>query len=397
MKILVLNCGSSSLKYQLINMETEEVLASGKYERIGEEEAFNTHKVNGKKIEVKKPVYNHKEAIEFVLAQFTNPEYKVIDSLDEIDAIGHRVVHGGEIFKESAVIDEKVMQQISECGEFAPLHNPAAVLGMEACKNVMPGKPMVAVFDTTFHQTMPKDKYIYPIPYEFYKKYGVRKYGAHGTSHMYVSERLAKIENKDIKDLKIVTCHLGQGSSICAVKGGKSIDTSMGLTPLGGIPMVTRSGDLDPSVLTYLMKKEKLTAQEMEDILNKKSGVAGISGLAPDFRVIEDASNEGNERARIAINSFNYSIAGYIAKYAAEMNGIDYIVFTGGIGENQINIRKGICEKLKFMGIEIDLDANNVRGEERVISTPNSRVKVYIIPTNEELMIAKETKEKIYK
>lgn len=397
MKILVLNCGSSSLKYQLINMETEEVLASGKYERIGEEEAFNTHKVNGKKIEVKKPVYNHKEAIEFVLAQFTNPEYKVIDSLDEIDAIGHRVVHGGEIFKESAVIDEKVMQQISECGEFAPLHNPAAVLGMEACKNVMPGKPMVAVFDTTFHQTMPKDKYIYPIPYEFYKKYGVRKYGAHGTSHMYVSERLAKIENKDIKDLKIVTCHLGQGSSICAVKGGKSIDTSMGLTPLGGIPMVTRSGDLDPSVLTYLMKKEKLTAQEMEDILNKKSGVAGISGLAPDFRVIEDASNEGNERARIAINSFNYAIAGYIAKYATEMDGIDYIVFTGGIGENQINIRKGICEKLKFMGIEIDLDANNIRGEERVISTPNSRVKVYIIPTNEELMIAKETKEKIYK
>ena len=397
MKILVLNCGSSSLKYKLINMETEEVLASGKYERIGEEEAFNTHKVNGKKIEVKKPAYNHKEAIEFVLAQFTNPEYKVIDSLDEIDAIGHRVVHGGEIFKESAVIDEKVMQQISECGEFAPLHNPAAVLGMEACKNVMPGKPMVAVFDTTFHQTMPKDKYIYPIPYEFYKKYGVRKYGAHGTSHMYVSERLAKIENKNIKDMKIVTCHLGQGSSICAVKGGKSIDTSMGLTPLGGIPMVTRSGDLDPSVLTYLMKKEKLTAQEMEDILNKKSGVAGISGLAPDFRVIEDASNEGNERARIAINSFNYSIAGYIAKYAAEMDGIDYIVFTGGIGENQINIRKGICEKLKFMGIEIDLDANNIRGEERVISTPNSRVKVYIIPTNEELMIAKETKEKIYK
>ena len=397
MKILVLNCGSSSLKYQLINMETEEVLASGKYERIGEEEAFNTHKVNGQKIEVKKTAYNHKEAIEFVLEQFTNPEYKVIDSLEEIDAIGHRVVHGGEIFKESAVINEKAMKKIEECSEFAPLHNPAAILGMKACENVMPGKPMVAVFDTTFHQTMPKDKYIYPIPYEFYKKYGVRKYGAHGTSHMYVSQRLAEIENKNIEDLKIVTCHLGQGSSICAVKGGKSIDTSMGLTPLGGIPMVTRSGDLDPSVLTYLMKKEKLTAQEMEDILNKKSGVAGISGLAPDFRVIEDASNEGNERARIAINSFNYSIAGYIAKYAAEMDGIDYIVFTGGIGENQINIRKGICEKLKFMGIEIDLDANNIRGEERVISTPNSRVKVYIIPTNEELMIAKETKEKIYK
>ena len=392
MKILVLNCGSSSLKYQLLNMETEEVLASGKYERIGEEEAFNTHKVNGQKIEVKKPAYNHKEAIEFVLEQFTNPEYKVIDSLEEIDAIGHRVVHGGEIFKESAVIDEKVMQQISECGEFAPLHNPAAVLGMEACKNVMPGKPMVAVFDTTFHQTMPKDKYIYPIPYEFYKKYGVRKYGAHGTSHMYVSQRLAEIENKNIEDLKIVTCHLGQGSSICAVKGGKSIDTSMGLTPLGGIPMVTRSGDLDPSVLTYLMKKEKLTAQEMEDILNKKSGVSGISGLAPDFRVIENASNEGNERAQIAISSFNYAIAGDVAKYAAEMDGLDYIVFTGGIGENQINIRKGICEKLKFMGVELDLEANNMRGEEKVISTPQSKIKIYVIPTNEELMIARETK-----
>ena len=392
MKILVLNCGSSSLKYQLIDMETEEVLASGKYERIGEEEAFNTHKVNGQKIEVKKPAYNHKEAIEFVLEQFTNPEYKVIDSLEEIDAIGHRVVHGGEIFKESAVIDEKVMQQISECGEFAPLHNPAAVLGMEACKNVMPGKPMVAVFDTTFHQTMPKDKYIYPIPYEFYKKYGVRKYGAHGTSHMYVSQRLAEIENKNIEDLKIVTCHLGQGSSICAVKGGKSIDTSMGLTPLGGIPMVTRSGDLDPSVLTYLMKKEKLTAQEMEDILNKKSGVSGISGLAPDFRVIENASNEGNERAQIAISSFNYAIAGDVAKYAAEMDGLDYIVFTGGVGENQINIRKGICEKLKFMGVELDLEANNMRGEEKVISTPQSKIKIYVIPTNEELMIARETK-----
>ena len=392
MKILVLNCGSSSLKYQLINMETEEVLASGKYERIGEEEAFNTHKVNGQKIEVKKPAYNHKEAIEFVLEQFTNPEYKVIDSLEEIDAIGHRVVHGGEIFKESAVINEKAMKKIEECSEFAPLHNPAAILGMKACENVMPGKPMVAVFDTTFHQTMSKDKYIYPIPYEYYKKYGVRKYGAHGTSHMYVSQRLAEIENKNIEDLKIVTCHLGQGSSICAVKGGKSIDTSMGLTPLGGIPMVTRSGDLDPSVLTYLMKKEKLTAQEMEDILNKKSGVSGISGLAPDFRVIENASNEGNERAQIAISSFNYAIAGDIAKYAAEMDGLDYIVFTGGIGENQINIRKGICEKLKFMGVDLDLEANNMRGEEKVISTPQSKIKVYVIPTNEELMIARETK-----
>ena len=391
MKILVLNCGSSSLKYQLIDMETEEVLASGKYERIGEKEAFITHKAQGKKVEIKKPAYDHKEAIEFTLAQLTNPEYKVIDSLDEVEAIGHRVVHGGEIFKESAVIDDKVIEQIDECSEFAPLHNPAAILGMEACKKVMPGKPMVAVFDTTFHQTMPKEKYVYPIPYEYYKKYGVRKYGAHGTSHMYVSQRLAEIENKNIEDLKIVTCHLGQGSSICAVDGGKSIDTSMGLTPLGGIPMVTRSGDLDPSVLTYLMKKENISAAEMENILNKKSGVAGISGLAPDFRVIELESYEDNERAKIAMESFKYAVASYIAKYAVAMNGIDYIVFTGGIGENQINIRKGICEKLTFMGVEVDADANNMRGEEKVISKPDSKVKVYVIPTNEELMIAKET------
>ena len=391
MKILVLNCGSSSLKYQLIDMETEEVLASGKYERIGEREAFITHKAQGKKVEIKKPAYDHKEAIKFTLAQLTNPEYKVIDSLDEVEAIGHRVVHGGEIFKESAVIDDKVIEQIDECSEFAPLHNPAAILGMEACKKVMPGKPMVAVFDTTFHQTMPKEKYVYPIPYEYYKKYGVRKYGAHGTSHMYVSQRLAEIENKNIEDLKIVTCHLGQGSSICAVDGGKSIDTSMGLTPLGGIPMVTRSGDLDPSVLTYLMKKENISAAEMENILNKKSGVAGISGLAPDFRVIELESYEDNERAKIAMESFKYAVASYIAKYAVAMNGIDYIVFTGGIGENQINIRKGICEKLTFMGVDVDADANNMRGEEKVISKPDSKVKVYVIPTNEELMIAKET------
>ena len=392
MKILVLNCGSSSLKYQLINMETEEVLASGKYERIREKEAFITHKALGKKVTIEKPAYDHKEAIEFTLEQFTNPEYKVIDSLDEIEAIGHRVVHGGEIFKESAVINDDVIEKIKECGEFAPLHNPAAVLGMEACKNVMPGKPMVAVFDTTFHQTMPKDKYIYPIPYEYYTKYNVRKYGAHGTSHMYVSQRLAEIENKSLDGTKIVTCHLGQGASICAVKDGKSIDTSMGLTPLGGLPMVTRSGDLDPSVLTYIMKKENIDPQTMEDILNKKSGLASISGMAPDFRVIEEESNKGTERAKIAIEQFNYAIASYIAKYAVAMKGIDYIIFTGGIGENQINIRKGICEKLEFMGVKLDLDANNMRGEEKVISTPDSKVKVYLIPTNEELMIAKETK-----
>ena len=397
MKILVLNCGSSSLKYQLINMEDGSVLTSGKYERIGESEAFLTHKAQGKKVVIKKAAYNHKEAIEFVLEQFTNPEYKVIDSLDEIDAIGHRVVHGGEIFKESAVIDEKVMNEIAECGSFAPLHNPAAVLGMKACQNVMPGKPMVAVFDTTFHQTMKKDKYIYAIPYKYYEKLGVRRYGAHGTSHMYVSRRLAEILGKDIKDLKIVTCHLGQGSSICAVKGGKSIDTSMGLTPLGGLPMVTRSGDLDPSVLTYIMKKENMSAQEIEDMLNKESGAAGISGLDPDFRVIGDVADEGNERAQLAIEKFEYAIANYIAKYAMEMNGIDYIIFTGGIGENQMYIRNRVCKKLAFMGIKIDEEANKKSGTEQEISTADSKVKVYIIPTNEELMIAKETERLIEK
>ena len=391
MKILVLNCGSSSLKYQLINMETEEVLASGKYERIGEKEAFITHKVNGQKIQIENPAYNHTEAIEFTLKQLTNPEYKVIDSLDEIEAIGHRLVHGGEKISESVLIDEKVEEVLKEYSDLAPLHNPACILGIEACKNVMPGKPMVGVFDTAFHQSIPKERYIYPIPYEYYKKYGVRKYGFHGTSHMYVSQRLAEIENKNIEDLKIVTCHLGQGSSICAIQGGKSVDTSMGLTPLGGIPMVTRSGDLDPSILLYIMKKEKLTPDQMENILNKKSGVSGISGLAPDFRVIESESYNDNETAKIAMETFKYAIASYIAKYAVAMNGIDYIIFTGGVGENQINIRKGICEQLTFMGVEVDEDANNMRGEEKVISKEMSKVKVYVIPTNEELMIAKET------
>ena len=392
MKILVLNCGSSSLKYQLINMETEEVLASGKYERIGEEEAFITHKVNGKKYEIKNPAYNHVDAIKFTLEQLTNPEYKVVDSLDEIEAIGHRLVHGGEKIKESVVITDEVIKVLEDCKELAPLHNPACVLGINACREVMPGKKMVGVFDTAFHQSIPKERYIYPIPYEYYEKYGIRKYGFHGTSHMFVSRRLAEIENKDIKDMKIVTCHLGQGSSICAIDGGKSVDTSMGLTPVAGIPMGSRTGDLDPSVVTFIMKKENLTPDEMENILNKKSGVMGISGLAPDFRVIESASNEGDEKAKIAMDNFKYSVAGYIAKYAAAMNGIDYIIFTGGVGENQINIRKGICEKLKFMGVELDLEANNMRGEEKVISTPQSKIKIYVIPTNEELMIARETK-----
>ena len=391
MKILVLNCGSSSLKYQLINMETEEVLASGKYERIGEDEAFITHKVNGQKIEIKHPAKTHEEAVDFTLKQLINPEYRVIDSLDEISAIGHRLVHGGEKINKSVVITDEVVDVLKECIDLAPLHNPAGIIGIEACKKVMPGKPMVGVFDTAFHQTMPKERYIYPIPYEYYKKYGIRKYGFHGTSHMYVSQRLAEIVGKDISELKIVTCHLGQGSSICAVEGGKSVDTSMGLTPLAGIPMVTRSGDLDPSVVTFLMKKEGWTPEEAENMLNKKSGVQGISGLAPDFREIEAASYGENERAAIAIEKFKYEIASYIAKYAVAMNGVDYIVFTGGVGENQINIRRGICEKLEFMGVKIDVEANNVRGVEKEISAPDSKVKVYLVPTNEELMIAKET------
>ena len=395
MKILVLNCGSSSLKYQLINMETKEVLASGKYERIGEEASFITHKVNGKKYKIDKTAHDHKEAIEFTLAQLTNPEYKVIDSLDEIEAIGHRVVHGGEIFKDSAIIDDKVIEEIKECGEFAPLHNPAAALGMEACKNVMPGKPMVAVFDTTFHQTMPKESYIYPIPYKYYEKYGVRKYGAHGTSHEYVAKRVAELDGRPIEDLKIISCHLGQGGSICAVQDGKSVETTMGLTPLAGVPMGTRSGDIDPSIVTFIMRKEGLTPDEMEHILNKESGILALSGISQDCRDMEKAANEGNERAALAIKIHNYLIATQIAKCVVAMNGVDVMLFTAGIGENQKNIRKGICENLKFLGIDIDDERNDVRGEERLISSDKSKVRVYLVPTNEELMIARQTLELI--
>ena len=391
MKILVLNCGSSSLKYQLIDMENEKVIAKGYFERIGSYDSFVTHKVNGEKYRYDVIARDHGEAIKFVLKQFTDERYPVIKSFDEIAAIGHRIVHGGEKFQKSCIITEDVKKGIEDAVRFAPLHNPAHLQGIKACEVNLPGKPNVAVFDTAFHQTLKKEQYLYPIPYEYYEKYGIRKYGFHGTSHMYVSQRLAEIVGKDISELKIVTCHLGQGSSICAVEGGKSVDTSMGLTPLAGIPMVTRSGDLDPSVVTFLMKKEGWTAEEAENMLNKKSGVQGISGLAPDFREIEAASYGENERAAIAIEKFKYEIASYIAKYAVAMNGVDYIVFTGGVGENQINIRRGICEKLEFMGVKIDVEANNVRGEEKEISAPDSKVKVYLVPTNEELMIAKET------
>ncbi len=396
MKILVVNCGSSSLKYQLINMEDESVLAKGNFERIGEQEAFLTHKVNGNATVIKKAVMNHTEALEVILEQFMNPEYKVIDSLKEIDAVGHRIVHGGELFDKSVLIDEEVISKIDKCAALAPLHNPAAILGIRACQKAMPGVPMSAVFDTAFHQTMPAENYIYPIPYEFYEKYRIRKYGAHGTSHQFVANIAAKLENKPIEDLKIVTCHLGQGASITAVDGGKSIDTSMGLSPLGGIPMVTRSGDLDPSVVTDIMEKENLSPKEANTLLNKKSGLYGITGLDPDFRQIELASYEEDKpKAHIAIELFTKSIAQFIAKYAVSMKGIDVVVFTGGIGENQINIRKKICKNLEFMGLIIDEDKNNVRGEEVLITKPESKIKAYIIPTNEELVIARDTKNLI--
>ena len=393
MKILVINCGSSSLKYQLIDMTDEHVMAKGNFERIGEKEAFLTHKVNGNAYVIKNPTMNHSEALETVLSQFTNDEYKVINSLSEIDAVGHRVVHGGEIFSKSVLIDEDVIKKIDECSALAPLHNPAAILGIRACQKEMPGVPMVAVFDTAFHQTIPKENYIYPIPYELYEKYRIRKYGMHGTSHQFVANIAAKLENKNIEDLKIVTCHLGQGASITAVDGGKSIDTSMGLSPLGGIPMVTRSGDLDPSVVTDIMEKENLSAKEVNTLLNKKSGLYGITGLDPDFRQIELASYEADKpKAKIAINLFTKTIAQFVAKYAVSMGGLDVVVFTGGIGENQINIRKKICKYLEFMGLIIDEEKNNVRGEEVLITKPESKIKAYIIPTNEELVIARDTK-----
>lgn len=392
MKILVINCGSSSLKYQLIDMQTEAVLAKGNYERIGEKESFLTHKVNDQKYVINKTALNHDEALKTILEELTSKEHGVINSLEEINAVGHRIVHGGEIFDKSALITPKVIEQIEECAILAPLHNPAAVLGIKACQREMPNVKMVAAFDTAFHQTMPKSSYLYPIPAEYYEKHRIRKYGAHGTSHKYVSEKCANLMNKSIEELKIVTCHLGQGASLCAVKYGKCVDTSMGLSPLGGIAMVTRSGDLDPSVVTYMMEKEKLTPEEANTILNKKSGISAIADMAPDFREIESASTS-NEKAKLAIEIFNKIVAQFIAKYAVTMGGIDVIVFTGGIGENQINIRKSVCDYLKFMGVEIDEDKNNIKGEEKEITTESSKIKAYVIPTNEELVIAKDTME----
>ena len=393
MKILVLNSGSSSLKYQVIDTETGEMLVKGYYERIGQVGAFLTHKVNGEKHHFEHPAKNHEKAIQFVMKRLTSDHYGVFKSLDELDAIGHRVVHGGEQFKDAVLITDEVIREIRENSMLAPLHNPAAILGIEACQKVVPNKPMVAVFDTAFHQTISKEKYIYPIPYEYYEKYHVRKYGFHGTSHQYVANRVAEILGKDIKELKIVNCHLGQGASICAIKNGESVETSMGLTPLGGIPMGTRSGDLDPSVVTYLMKKEELDADDVEEVLNRESGVYGISMVSVDFRDIEAEALAGGKHAKLALDAYHYSIAGYIAKCAVAMGGIDVLTFTAGVGEKSPYSRSEICKQLGIFGVEISGKANLVKGEEAEISSLNSKVKVFVIPTNEELMIAQETAE----
>ena len=392
MKILVINCGSSSLKYQLIDMKNEEVLAKGNYERIGQGNSFVTHKVNGEKYVIENPVENHKQAFEFMLEQLLHKDYGVIKSLDEINAVGHRVPHGTDLFSKSVLITDEVIKEIASCTELAPIHTPPILNGIEACKQVIPGKPMVAVFDTAFHQTIPEERYIYPIPYKYYEKYKMRKYGFHGTSHRYVSQRVAELMGKPVEELKTVVCHLGQGASLAAVDGGKSVETSMGMTPVSGIMMCARAGDLDPSIVTFLMKKEGLTEDEVENILNKESGVLGISGVSPDFRDIEKAADEGNKRAILARKAYCYNVAQYIAKYGVSMNGINVIVFTAGIGENQINIRKMICENLEWLGVKIDEEKNNTRGEEIKISTNDSKIEVWVVPTNEELVIARDTK-----
>ena len=394
MNVLVLNAGSSSLKYQLLNPETEQVLAKGLCERIGIDGKF-TYKpqVEGKEvldaIDVAMPT--HSEAIQAVLDALVDEKNGVIASMKEIDAVGHRVVHGGEKFAQSVVITDEVMAAIEECNALAPLHNPANITGINACKAIMPGVPMVAVFDTAFHQTMPPVAYTYALPYEYYEKDAVRRYGFHGTSHKYVSQRAAAMLGKDPSELKLVSCHLGNGSSITAVDGGKSVDTSMGFTPLAGLPMGTRSGDLDAGILEYLMNKYDMGIKEMVSILNKKSGVQGVSGVSSDFRDLENAGKEGNTRASLAVEMFNYGVKKLIGSYAAAMGGVDAIIFTAGVGENSKAQRMDIASGLEFMGVKMDAQKNDVRGKEAVISADDSKVKVLLIPTNEELMIAMDT------
>ena len=391
MNVFVVNCGSSSLKYQLINSDTEEVIAKGLCERIGIDGRL-THKPTGKEQVVKEVAMpDHKSAVSYVLEELTDPTAGVIKDLSEIDAVGHRIVHGGEKFAQSVVITDDVMKAIEECNDLAPLHNPANLIGISACKALMPEVPMVAVFDTAFHQTMPKKAYLYGLPYEYYEDYKIRKYGFHGTSHSFVSKRLLQIIGKENGDSKVIICHLGNGSSITAVQNGKSVDTSMGFTPLDGLIMGTRSGSIDPAVVQYIAGKKDYTIDEVLNVLNKQSGVEGISGVSSDFRDLDAASMEGNERATVALDMFAYRAAQYIGSYVAAMNGVDAIAFTAGIGENNFKVRKAICEYLGYLGITIDEQANAVRGEEIRLSTKDSKVAVYVIPTNEELAIARET------
>lgn len=394
MKILVINCGSSSLKYQLIDMETEELMAKGLVERIGIEGSRIKHETIGKeKKTIETPMQDHKRALELVMESLTNEEYGAIKSLDEIDAVGHRVVHGGEDFAQSVVIDEKVLKGIEDNVEIAPLHNPPNIMGIKACQRLLPNVKQVAVFDTAFHQTMPAESYIYALPYEYYEKYKIRRFGFHGTSHKYITNRAAEMLGKDVNEVNLITCHLGNGSSICAVKNGKSIDTSMGFTPLEGLAMGTRCGDLDPAILPFLMEKENLSTDEINTLINKKSGVLGISGVSSDFRDIEAARDEGNKRAKLALDIFEKRVRGYIGSYMTELDHVDAIVFTAGVGENSIEMRESIVNGLKSLGIKIDPERNNVRGEDKLISADDSSIKIFVIPTNEELMIARDTKE----
>ncbi|HHV46204.1 MAG TPA: acetate kinase [Tissierellia bacterium] len=398
MNVLVINCGSSSLKYQLIDMTNEEVRAKGLVERIGIEGSRVKHTTVGKEqVVIEEPMKDHRRALELVLNALVNPEYGAIKSMDDIYAVGHRVVHGGEEFANSAIIDERVMEALNACIELAPLHNPPNIMGIEACKELMPNTPMVAVFDTAFHQTIPPENYIYPLPYEYYEKYRIRKYGFHGTSHKYVSQRAAEILGKPIEELNIITCHLGNGSSVCAVKGGKSIATSMGFTPLEGLAMGTRCGDIDPAIILFLMEKEKLSFDEVNTLLNKKSGVLGISGISSDFRDLEEEAEKGNERALLALKVFCNRVKEYIGAYSALLCNVDALVFTAGIGENSPTVREHICEGLDCINIKLDRELNKIRGKEAIVSRDLTSVPVLVIPTNEELMIARDTVELVKK
>ncbi len=397
MKILVVNAGSSSLKYQLINMDDESTIAQGLVERIGIEGGKLTQKVNGEKRVTQKELKDHLEAVGMMIQALTDKEYGVISSMEEIGAVGHRVLHGGEKFTESVVINETVMEAIKENIPLGPLHNPANLMGIKACQEVMPGTPMVAVFDTAFHQTMPPKAFLYGVPLDYYKRLHVRRYGFHGTSHRYVSKRAAEILGRPLEDLRIVTCHLGNGSSMAAVQYGKCVDTSMGMTPLEGVLMGTRSGNVDPAVLQFIMNHENLDINQMLDILNKKSGFLGISGISSDMRDVEEAAAKGDKYAQIAIDMLYHGIKKYIAAYAAVMGGVDAVVFTAGIGENGYELREGVLEGMEFLGIKFDKEKNRVRGKEVEISTPDSKVRVLVVPTNEEIVIARDTLELVGK